>query len=215
MDFEIAPDPVFFPLYFIGLWFCVTSALGLFSGWYRLMQQFPDRAERPLLALKNQSGSLGRVGMGRILRLSVCPSGLRIGLMRLFGPFSRSFLVPWGEITIERTDRFFWRTAELSLGRPSLGRLRIPAEVADRLARAAPTRWPEQGSFLEEAPSDLRWRLFKRWALATSGASAFFVLVPRLLDPRSSEPPVAVAILFPAIVFGIGSLVQYLRRPRS
>jgi hypothetical protein len=203
-----------FPLYFVGLWWCATVVLGLISGWYRLMQQFPDREETPLLTLKNQSGSLGCVAMTHILNLSACPSGLRVGIMRVFAPFSRAFFVPWDAITIERKDWFFWRTANLSFGRPSSGRLRLPAELAGRLARAVPGRWPEPGQFPEQTPSDTRARLFKRWALLTAGASAFFLLAPRLMAPRAARVPVAIAILFPAIAYGIIAIVAYIRRPR-
>ena len=40
--------------------------------------------------------------MQGILKIGVCPSGLRIGIMRAFGPFSRNFFVPWEEIKVER-----------------------------------------------------------------------------------------------------------------
>jgi hypothetical protein len=41
------------------------------------------------------------------LKLSPCSSGLRLGIVRLFGPFCRDFLVPWDEISVVRKDRFF------------------------------------------------------------------------------------------------------------
>ena len=43
----------------------------------------------------------------------------------------------------------------------------------------------------------------------TSLASAFFIIVPLIAFPNGNGPPIAVAILFPAIVFGIGALIQY------
>jgi hypothetical protein len=49
----------------------------------------------------------------------------------------------------------------------------------------------------------------------TALAAAFFIIAPRLATPKAAErPPIAVAILFPAIVFGIGAVVQYFRRER-
>ena len=203
-----------FPVFFVGLWFSVTVALGFMSGWYRLMEHYPDRSETPLLTLKNRSGSLGLVSLNRILNLSVCPSGLRIGMMRIFGPFCRDFFVPWEAIAVQRRDRYLWQTAVLELGPYGLGRLRLSAEVADRLARAATTHWPEPGPFPVESDADSRSRLFRQWLAATTVASAFFLLAPRLMAPRTAGPPALVAILFPAIVFGIGSVVRYLRRNR-
>lgn len=55
--------------------------------------------------------------------------------MRIFGPFCRDFFVPWNEITITRGDRFFWKVAKLTFGQPSIGKLTVFADVADRMAR--------------------------------------------------------------------------------
>src|SRR5215813_2094390 len=91
--------PILFVPFFVLLWLGITSLLGLVSGWYRLMAAFPDRNEQPQLKLAWQSGAMGPgVNMNRVLTLSVCPSGLRLGMMRIFGLFCRDFLVPWEEI---------------------------------------------------------------------------------------------------------------------
>ena len=43
----------------------------------------------------------------------------------------------------------------------------------------------------------------------------FFIIAPRLMTPNAAaRPPIVVAILFPAIVFGIGAMVQYFRQQR-
>jgi hypothetical protein len=210
-----SPNPLYFLIAFPVLWFVVTLILSVLSGWFRLMERYPDRDEVPLLTLTNQSGSLGPVSMRNILKLSVCASGLRIGIMRIFGPFCRDFLVPWNEITITRGNRYFWQFAKLSFGQPSNGNLKVFAEVADALARAAGHRWPEQGSFPPETPSQSASRIVKQWLAVTALAAAFFIIAPRLATPNAAaRPPIAVAILFPAIVFGIGALVRYFRRQR-
>jgi hypothetical protein len=210
-----APNPLYFLIAFPLLWFAVTLILSVLSGWFRLMERYPNRDEIPLLTLTNQSGSLGIVSMRNILKLSVCASGLRIGIMRIFGPFCRDFLVPWDEITVTRGDRYLWKFAKLSFGQPASGSLKLFAEVADRLARAVGDRWPEVGSFPEETPSQSASRIAKQWAAMTALAAAFFIIVPRLATPNAAaRPPIAVAILFPAIVFGIGAVVQYFRRER-
>ena len=165
-----------------------------------------------MLTLKNQSGALGFVSMRSILNLSVCPSGLRIGMMRVFGPFCSEFFVPWEMISVSRRDWFFWRTAVLNLAPDSNWRLSLPSEVADRLARAASSRWPEPGPFPEESASDARARILKQWVAMTGIAAAFFLIVPRIMAPGSAAPPAVVAILFPAIVFGVVCFVRYVRR---
>jgi hypothetical protein len=210
-----APNPLYFLLAFPLLWFAVTMILSFLSGWFRLMERYPNSDEIPIVTLANQSGSLGLVSMRGILKLSVCASGLRIGIMRIFGPFCREFLVPWNEITVTRSDRYFWKVAKLSFGQPSNGNLKVFAEVADRMARAAGNRWPEQGSFPQETRSQSVSRIAKQWVAMTALAGAFFIIAPRLATPNAAaRPPIAVAILFPAIVFGIGVVVQYFRRQR-
>jgi hypothetical protein len=78
-----------------------------------------------------------------------------------------------------------------------LSLLKVFADVADRLARAAGSHWPEPRSFPEEKGSQAFSRIIKQWVFR-----------------GANRPPIAVAILFPAIVFGIGALVQYFRRQR-
>jgi nitric oxide reductase large subunit len=83
------------------------------------------------------------------------------------------------------------------------------------MARAAGSRWPERGPFPGETSSQNVSRIAKQWVAMTALAAAFFIIAPRLATPKAAErPPIAVAILFPAIVFGIGAVVQYFRRER-
>ena len=210
-----SPNPLYFLIAFPVIWFVVTLILSVLSGWFGLMERYPNRDEVPILTLTNQSGSVGPVSMRNILKLSVCDSGLRVGIMRIFGPFCRDFMVPWNEITITRRDRYFWKEAKLSFGQPANGNVKVFADVADALARAAGHRWPEQGSFPEETPSQSASRILKQWLAMTALAAAFFIIAPRLATSNeAARPPIAVAILFPAIVFGIGAVVQYFRRQR-
>ncbi|MGO9485421.1 MAG: hypothetical protein ACLPX9_12675 [Rhodomicrobium sp.] len=142
---------IFFPVFFAAMWLTVTSLLGLLSGWYFLMNKYPDRYEEPLLRAKYQSGSMGLgVSMSCILTISVCRSGLRVGIMRLFGPFCRDFFVPWEEIRVRRLNRFLFSLAELEFGDFSFWKLKIMAGLANRLASAAQGRWPEPGQFPKE-----------------------------------------------------------------
>ena len=210
-----SPNPLYFLLAFPLLWFAVTTILSCLSGWFRLVERYPNGDEIPIVTLANQSGSLGLVSMRGILKFSVCPSGLRIGIMRIFGPFCRDFLVPWSEINVTRNDRVFWKVAKLSFGQPSNGNLKVFAEVADRMARAAGNHWPEPGAFPQETGSQSFSRIAKRWVAMTGLAAAFFIIAPRLMTPNAAaRPPIVVAILFPAIVFGLGAMVEYFRRQR-
>ena len=136
--------PVVFPIFFALVWIGVTSLLSVLSGWFTLMQQFPNRDEKPLLQLNWQSGFMGTlpVNYRNVLKLGVCPSGLRIGVLRPFGLFAHDFFVPWHALKAERKEYWMWQAVELSLGKPPIGRLMIYGSTADRIAEAA-KGWPE------------------------------------------------------------------------
>jgi len=197
------------------MWLFVTTFLGFMSGWYALAKAYPNRDEEALLKLRFQSGSMGAgVSMRGILKLDVCHTGLRVGIWRVFGIFDRDFFVPWTEITVERKSLFLLPVADLQFGNPKLGHLALRTYVADRLARAADGRWPDLGPVPEETQRQVLTAILKQWALGTVLASSFFIIAPRLTSQGRAWPPIAVAILFPAILFGIGSLFQYFQRTR-
>ncbi len=213
MDSLIELHPaIYFPLFFATLWLAVTTVLALVSGWFRLMTTFPGQPSQPSLRLRGQSGTMGAgVGFHGILTLSICQAGLRIGMVRLFGPFCRDFLVPWDAISVSRKSFLFWPTARLEFGHPVVGTLRVSAHVANRLARAAGHSWPEAGSFPEESNGATLRRLLPQWAAITVVAALFFTIVPSVIAPNGAGPPVALAILFPAIVFGMAFLWRFFR----
>jgi hypothetical protein len=204
---------VFFPLFFAAAWLAATTVMALLSGWFRLMAVYPDQAIAPILRLRGQSGKMGRgTRMKGILNLSVCPTGLRVGMMRYFGPFCRDFFVPWEDITITRKANRFWSVAEFQFGNHPLipvGTLTIRAHVADRLARAAMERWPEAGPFPEDKRGDRPRRLLAQWAAATSFVALIW-MIPLVLTPSAGNPPIWFLILLPATFFGVAFVVMFL-----
>jgi hypothetical protein len=203
---------VLFPLFFASLWLTVCTILAVLSGWFRLTAKFPNQAMEPTLRVRWQCGSMGLgVSMSRILTLGVCPSGLRVGIMRVFGPFCRDFFVPWEDIRVTRRSVLFWPVAKLQFGSPAIGSLTISAHLANRLARVAMGRWPETGPFPEEGHRNTFRRLLTEWAVNTCAAALFFTLVPLTVAPTGDRPPIVVAILFPAIVFGVITIVRFVR----
>lgn len=133
-----------FPVFFVALWLGVTTLLGWMSGWFSLVERYPDKAEQPILQLTWQTGAMGvGVNYKNILKLGACPTGLRVGVPKFFGLFTRDFLVPWRDIRVKRY-RFLWTdVAELTFGTRSDGRLTVAASVADKIAAAAGKQWPE------------------------------------------------------------------------
>lgn len=205
-------EPWLFPVFFIGMWFVVTISLALKSRWYALMRAFPDHDEKALLLLTGQSGNMGGVAMNRVLTISVCPSGVRVGILRIFGPFNRDFFVPWEHLSINRNRGLFGETATLQFGSSRIGWLRLAPRVADDLARSAIGRWPEAGEFPPELQSEVLSSVFREWVLGTLAASIFFIVAPRIVSPGTDGVPVEVAILFPATVFGIAAVFRYFAR---
>ena len=200
---------VLFPLLAVAAWLMATTILALLSGWFRLAAEYPDQAMEPTQKLRWQSGRIGLVTMRGILTLSVCTSGLRVGISRFFGPFCRDFLVPWERIAVVRTTTLFSPAAELQFGDPTVGTLTIPAHAANKLARAAIGHWPEAGIFLEEKRGDRFRRLLSEWAIATSFV-ALFLTIFRLAVAPAGGPPIWFTAVFPAIFFGVVFIVRFL-----
>jgi hypothetical protein len=201
---------------FFGLvWLLVSVILGYSSGWYSLMRVYPDLPnEEALAVLSGESGMVGPVSMHGVLKLSPCRSGLRVGIMRLFGPFDRDFLVPWNTISVSRKAMLGWRYAELSFG--TNGRLRISDLLADRLWQIVPQSWPEKGVPQRITDKRMFRQYLLQWLTLTTIASAFFIVAPRIAIPRSDGyPPLLVAVLFPAIVIGGFCAFQYFVRSRE
>jgi hypothetical protein len=190
----------------------ITTLLAVLSGWLRLMKKFPNQPDEASFRIRGQSASMGLgVNMRGILTLSACPSGLRVGIVRIFGPFCRDFFVPWEEMRVSRRNALFWPVAKLQFGSPAIGSLTIPAHVADRLARAATGSWPEPGPFREQTQRDMGKRLLIQWAATTCIAALFFTLVPMAFAPPQGSPPIVVGILFPAIIFGFIFVLRFAR----
>jgi hypothetical protein len=193
-----------------GGWLAVTTLLTLASGWYRLAARYPNRIDEPLLRIHVPSGSMGLVGMRNLLTLSPCPSGLRVSMFRLFGPFCRPFFVPWDDVAVLRTKMFFAPAARLQFGKPIAGTLAVEAYIANELARAAGERWPEAGPIAEETRRDLIRRLIIQWAIMTGVAALVLTVAPLV---AGVHVPISLAILFPAIGLGIATIARFVFSP--
>ena len=128
-----------FPVFFVGLWVVISYVIAAMSGWRQMMAAYPDQPEAPLRRFSFQSAYMGaRVSLGNVLRIEVCPSGLRFGILRLFGLFCRDFFVPWSEIAVTPRRMFLVNAVELQFGGRAFPKLTIRAALADRIAAVAP-----------------------------------------------------------------------------
>ena len=199
-----------FAIFFLLMWLLVTSFLSFFSGWFQLQRRFPCTDDTPLLHLRMQSGRMGEVNFNGILSLAACNSGLRIGMWRIFGPFTRPFQVPWDQIEPEPVTRFLMPMVRLHLGRPATRKLTIGARTWERLKAASQGIAPPSGA---ETTRRLARAFLVQWAAITILAGSFFYLAPRLLSPTGEPPPqipLIVCFGFPAAVFGAATFVRFL-----
>jgi len=181
-----------FPFLFVGMWLLVTTFLSVFSGWFDLQRRYPDPGEPSFLTLGMQSGVMGiGVNFNGVLTLSACPSGLRVSVWKVFGPFVRPFVVPWSQLRAESVDRFFQPMAKLTLG--GEGTLMIGRRVWQRLSEAAVAS-NGQTALARVAPvetPDLIRAKVLQWGLGTVSAGGFFFIVSRL-DPHAPAVPAVV-----------------------
>lgn len=186
--------------------------LGLMSGWFNLQQWYQEPTEEPLLKLRGQSGSMGfGVALNGILRLTAHPSGLGVGIWRVFGPFQRAFLVPWSDIGVEPSRSFFTPMVKLSFGNPPNGRLKISIRSWSRLVAAArPATTVQMPAAPEVSREAVARRMFLEWLVLTGIGSTFFLVVTSSWE-SDERIPIAFCIGLPAIMFGIGQLIRFAR----
>jgi hypothetical protein len=128
---------------FAAMWIGITSLLGRLSGWNALARAFPDTPDRPVDTLRFRSARMGVVNYSSCLRLDICPTGLRVSVLRLLGPFQRSFFVPWNQISVEPGFDLLIRAVRLTFGPRGEGSLTISRGTFDRIAANSPCRRPE------------------------------------------------------------------------
>jgi len=201
-----------FPLAFGGLWLAITSFLAMMSGWPTMTAAYPDREEQRLVRLGGQSGSMGardgglfRVNMSGILILDVCPSGLRVSIWRLFGPFSRPFFVPWSELKVRGTQIMFVPFAELGFEKIGGITLKIDRLAWRRLRDAAPDSAPTIAGDPPFSNTDVMRSALIRWLAPSAIVSGFFYLASRTFGAGSDAPPVVILIAFPTVMFGLAT----------
>jgi len=131
-----------FPFYFCALWLLITTILATISGWFTLQTRFPVRPAQVLRNLHFQSAAMGkgagtsRTNFNGVLTISICAEGLKIDIMRIFGPFCRAFFVPWEDITLTPRKTVFGTVTDLTFGTPAIATLTARRRLADAIQAA-------------------------------------------------------------------------------
>ena len=128
------------PVLFAAFWLTITSILGKMSGWNDLERIFPDRPETPLDTVRFVSARMRAVSYNNCLRFDMCPTGLRISVFRLIGPFQKPLFVPWGQIKPETQRAFFVKHVALVIGYMGEGSLAISSGAFARIVANSPLR---------------------------------------------------------------------------
>jgi hypothetical protein len=211
-DVSAWPLPAFL-ITFAVFWTIICSVLGAFAGWYGLAEAYRDRDERAFLKIGFQSAAMGsglKVSMGGILTFSACPSGLRVSIWRVFGPFSKPFLVPWAEVRARRQKGPILFGAVLTLGHPQIGSLVINARTWNRLAKSARDHDIQIEPIARLSMRQLVVAILLQWAIAAAFLSFFLFSMIRQDGVQAVATPLIVASLFLACLTVI-QIVRFLR----
>ena len=82
---------------------------------------------------------MGAIQLYGCLSLSACPTGLRLGQLRLIAPLSRDIMVPWGKIYAQHVPGLFGTKAQLSFGIDGVS-IRVTAALWEELVAFAKGR---------------------------------------------------------------------------
>jgi hypothetical protein len=206
--------------FFVAMWLLITTMVGAMSGWFTLRRRYPAGTEQALVTFRRRTGLLGKkgVGMGSALALGACPSGLRIAISRMAGPFQRPILIPWDEIVAEPKTMLFVPMAELRLGIPQIGTIVIDAHLWEDLSVYSPERARASDRFVPISNRQLGQGMALQWAALATGVAVFFNFGFLLMSGPSAPWALRLGagVVVPALLFGIPQLIRYaMQRHRA
>lgn len=200
----------------VGMWLLMTSLIGLLSGWFNLQQWYlDDGGEEPLLELNGKSGSMGLgVALNGILKLRAYPSGLGLGVLRIFAPFQKPLKIPWSEIEAEPCSSFFLPMVKLGLGKPANGRLKISARSWARLVESVSSSSSgsqfQMPAAIPVGAASVARAMIAQWAIISLAVAAFLGFASWTAGPEARFP-LALWIGMSIVLLGIGQLIRYAR----
>ena len=130
--------PLGFAVFFITLWCFVGFVISLLGGWFALTRRFTKQAE-PLGEIRTAGPWFYKVCMrfwgnySSVIRLIAADDALYPSILFLFRFGHPPLRIPWNEITVSRTRRFFRDWVVLTLGSEERIPMRIPERMAGKL----------------------------------------------------------------------------------
>ncbi len=193
-------------------WFLLAALIGFFSGWYALASAYPDRPERAVAKRARLNATMGSATLNGLLRMEVCPSGLRLALNRMVVPFARTLFVPWGDIEIRQKKAFMPLPRIILLIGRARRKVTLAPEAVFALMRDSVGVWPEALLLPLETDHQFARRLFKQWLMATLIATVLLTVIPTLLiDLPSDQGLLVLGLALPAITIGVNCVLTYFR----
>ena len=131
-----------FILFFAVLWFGICAIIRKVSGWSDLESAFPDHSEANLIKrFRFASARFGHkvAGMNysHCLTFDVCDTGLRVTLMKILGPTSKPFFVPWGQLSAHNSEALVIPHHRFDFGRPPVRSAHLFTPTAKKIADAS------------------------------------------------------------------------------
>ncbi len=190
---------------FVLFFLLILTIVGFVSGWFRLRRSYPDRPQTVLRRMRYISCRVGTAHF--VLTLEACDGGLRLRMPGPIGLLYRPILIPWQAIRVTRRDFWLWQSATLEFGQPRAGRLRFEAYVADKLAAAAGSRWPE-GRVFPQPASRAFIQIGLQWLIGSALFAAFFAFV----HGQDTDLPVGYLIAIPVAMVTVACIIRLIRR---
>ena len=127
---------VIFPVFFVTVWVLVSYVLSLLSGWHSLARKF--RNDTPPTANARAAGPLfyrvnlnDWVGYSSVIRIINAPRGMYFSVVFPFRIGHPRIFIPWDQIKISKTKRWWRNYLVLTLGTEE----QIPMRISEAMAR--------------------------------------------------------------------------------
>jgi len=135
-------EPLWFALYFVGLWIVIMLLLSLLSGWRSLAGQFRASTPPDGDRFRFTSGSIGfwffPVSYSNCLTVTVGHGGIHLAMFLPFRLFHPPLFIPWAMIETAVGKRFlFYRYTRIRI-RGHWPRLTIHGRAGCRIVELSP-----------------------------------------------------------------------------
>ena len=125
--------PMWFPLFFVGLWLLVSTILSVMSGWTDLAKRFRSSRRPDGRTLSWQVVSVGFVPENGVTALVVGRDGLYLSSFLIFRFMRPPLLIPWSEVRLVSSRSFFGRLERFELDLASATTLTIKRAAFDAM----------------------------------------------------------------------------------